>query len=172
MERTELIFNPGIKSFDWSNDGTKLVYCTSSEVRPIKIDGSSDTLVLTISSLESVSWRNGGRIAFVTTAGTDKYLSLIYADGSGRLELAAAASVTTPQISALNTNEVIGLNGTTIASVDVSAVTPTLVTIKSSCAGDRLQLSPDASQLTYSKTNESTGVYLLNIATGVETKLK
>ena len=46
LETVELAFNPGIKSFDWSNDGTKIVYCTTQEVRTVNIDGSGDTLVV------------------------------------------------------------------------------------------------------------------------------
>ena len=37
LEKTELVFSPGIKSFDWSSDATRIVYCTTPEVRTIKL---------------------------------------------------------------------------------------------------------------------------------------
>ncbi|MFH1683265.1 MAG: hypothetical protein ABIA67_00135 [Candidatus Margulisiibacteriota bacterium] len=172
LETVELAFNPGIKSFDWSDDGTQLVYCTSDEVRTIDIDGFNDSLVVADSNIEFVSWRYGTRIAFVRTSGSDKILSLINANGTGRINMTAAASVDLPQISATNTNEVFGIAGGSLAKVDVSAVTPATTEVKASFTGELPRLSPDATKVTYSKSGETTGVYSLEIATGTETEVK
>lgn len=170
VEKTELAFNPGVKSFDWSDDGTKLVYCTTGEIRTIKIDGTGDTLVLAVNNLQCVSWHYGSRIVFVTTLGSNKLLSLVYADGSGRHDLAAGASVDRPQVSKVNTNEVFGIKGTALAKVNVG--TSALTTVKASFTGAFPRLSPDATKVAYSKTGETSGIYLLDVAAGTETKIK
>ncbi|MBU0672088.1 MAG: hypothetical protein KJ732_03570 [Candidatus Margulisbacteria bacterium] len=172
LELTELAFNPGVKSFDWSNDGTKLVYCTTAEVRTVDIDGGNDTLVTAESNLEFVAWKYGARIAFIRTSGSDKLLSVIYSSGSGRVDLLASASVDLPQISSANTNEVFGINGGNLAKVDVSAGTPATTTVKASFTGVLPRLSPDAANVTYSKSSETSGIYSLAVATGTETNVK
>ncbi|PIS28799.1 hypothetical protein COT42_06975 [Candidatus Saganbacteria bacterium CG08_land_8_20_14_0_20_45_16] len=170
LEQLELAFSPGIKSFDWSNDGIKLVYCTSTEIHTVDINGDNDTLVVADSNLEFVAWKYGGRIAFVRTSGADKILSLIYADGSGRTDLAAASSVDLPQISSTNTDEVYGVVGSTYKKVVVSSrVRSDLI---ASFTGEFPRLSPDTTLLTYSKSTETTGIYLYDLSAGTETQVK
>ncbi|MDD5382722.1 MAG: hypothetical protein PHH60_03600 [Candidatus Margulisbacteria bacterium] len=173
IEKLELAF-AGVQSFDWSNDGTKLVYCTSSEVRTVNINGSNDTLVTQETSVDFVTWKYGGRIAFVHTPGASKILSLIYPDGSGRVDLAAASSVSLPQISAVNTNEVFGKVGDTYIKVNVNTGTTTPV-VTLGFVGELPRLSSTAKQLTYSKSGQSSGVYVLgdvSTATPSEKRLK
>jgi Tol biopolymer transport system component len=171
IEVLELAFNPGIKSFDWSSDGAHLVYCTSDEIRIIDLEGS-DTLVLAQDNLLNVSWKYGSRIAFVYASGADRLLSLVNPDGSGRLDLTAAVSVNYPQISAVNTSLVYGLYQGDLARVDVDAVTPAIQVYGAGFPGDRVRLSPDATTLTYSKAAEKSGIYIMDIATGVETRVR
>ncbi len=168
-ENVEIIFSPRIKSFDWSANGNQLVYCTTNEVRVRDWNdytGATDTLVTAESSLTFVAWQYGGRIAFVHNS----LLSLIYADGSGRLDLSSALSVDKPQISSANTLEVYGLVGTTYVKVDTSALTSTEV--KTSFSGDLPRLSPAADRIVYSKTGTDSGIYILYTATGTEETLK
>jgi hypothetical protein len=172
VEVTQISFPNGIIAFDWSNDGTKLVYCTATEIRTIKSDGTGDTLVVTDAGLTGVTWKYGTLIAFTRTVGSDNLLSVIDSNGANRIDLTAAASVRLPQISAANTNEVFGLNGTTLAKVDVTAGTPALTTIKASFTGALPRLSPDATMVTYSKTSENSGIYALDVATATESKIK
>ncbi|MDD5594461.1 MAG: hypothetical protein PHG97_06965 [Candidatus Margulisbacteria bacterium] len=169
LEKVELSFSPGIKSFDWSSDATRIVYCTTQEVRTIKLDSTGNTLVTAESNLSFVTWKYGARIAFVH--GSPSILSLIYADGTGRLNLAAAASVTKPQISAGNTNEVLGIAGGSFCSVNVSG-TPATTEVFAGFGGDLPRLNPAADTVTYSKAGESSGIYLLNLSAKTESKLK
>ncbi len=171
LGRTELDFIPGVTSFDWSADGTKLVYATSSEVRTIKLDGTADTLVTAESAIGAVAWKYGNRIAFVhgTTA---KVLSLINPTGTNRTDLSAAASVDLPQISSANTNEVFGIAGGSLCSVDVSAGTPATTVVLANCKGALPRIAPAGDKIVYSKITEQSGIYVVNIAAKTETKLK
>jgi len=172
LEKVELRFSPGIKSFDWSPDGTRLVYCTTKEVHTISVSGTADALVTAEANLEFVSWKYGGRIAFVHASGANKILSFINANGAARTNLAAAASVDKPQISSANTNEVYGIAGGSYTKVDVSAGTPATSEVLASFKGELPRLAPTADKVIYSKTGEQSGIYLLDIATKVETKEK
>ncbi|MBN2058062.1 MAG: hypothetical protein JW782_04655 [Candidatus Saganbacteria bacterium] len=171
MELTELAFNPGVVAFDWSSDGTKLVYCTSTEVRTVGTDGSNDTLVTAEANLADVTWKYGNRIAFVRASGGSKLLSLIRDNGTNRTDLSSSESVDLPQISASNADEIYGVSSGDLVMVDVGGV-PARSVIKADFPGVLPRLSPDAATLTYSKSSESTGIYVLNIATGAETKVK
>ena len=171
IEHLELAFNPGIVSFDWSNSGTSLVYCTPDEIRLIDLEGA-DTLVLAQDNLVHVSWKYGSRIAFVYASGSDDLLSMINPDGSGRLDMTASASVNYPQISAADTSFVYGIYQGDLARVDVDAVAPTLQVFGSDFPGDRVRLSPDATTVTYSKAGETSGIYIMDIASGVETQVR
>lgn len=174
LARIDHIFSSGIKSFDWSSDGLSIVYCTTSEVRTMELDGSNDTLVTAEANIAFVSWKYGNRIAFVRTSGSDNLLALINPDGSGRTDLVAASSVGIPQISPTNTNEVYGLVGDSYKKVNVNTTTRTDV-VALGFEGEVPRLAPDGRQLTYSKTNEATGIYVLNdvtSATPTETKIK
>lgn len=170
FDKIELAFNPGIKSFDWSADGAKLVYCTTREVRTINVGGTGDSLVTAESNLNFVAWKYGGRIAFVHGS----LLSLIYADGSGRIDLAAAASVDRPQISATNTSEVFGLAGGSYCKVDVSVATPATSEILAGCSGDLPRLNATANKVIYSKidSGEQSGIYALDLTAKTEAKIK
>lgn len=175
LEAVELRFIPGIKAFDWSNDGTKLVYCTTTEVRTIDIDGANDTLVTAEADLEFVSWKYGNRIAFVRNLGTDKLLSLINPTSKARVDIAAGASVDLPQISSADTNEVYGVvddpqTHRYYAKVNVNTGLKTIIT--SVMDGSLPRLSPDATKLTYSKTGENSGVYVYNLTTSSESQVK
>lgn len=173
VEKLELVFSPGIKAFDWSNDGSQLVYCTSTEVRIIDNDGSNDTLVTAEANLEFVSWKYGNRIAFVRTSGTDTLLSVIYPNGSGRIDLTAAASVGLPQISATNTNEVFGTISGGYAKTNVNTATRTNV-MATGFAGVLPRLAADGKQLTYDKSGQTSGIYTIpdvNAATPTESEV-
>lgn len=173
LREIQLSFYPKIKSFDWSNDGNKIVYCTSTEVRTRDwndFTGASDQLVTAEAGLEFVSWKNGGRIAFIYTSGGSKRLALIYPDGSGRTDLAAGLTVEYPQISSANTNEVFGVAGPSLVKVDVNAAASTEV--MAAFAGQLPRLSPDASLVTYDKAAQDSGVYVCRVATGTEEAVK
>jgi Tol biopolymer transport system component len=120
----------------------------------------------------AVAWKYGNRIAFSYLSGSDNLLSLINSDGSGRKDIAAGASVSYPQISSANTNEVYGISTTTYAKVDVSAVSPARTVIKSGFNGLHPSISPDGSKVAYSKSGEDSGIYLLDLTAGTETKIK
>ena len=171
LEVVELSFSPGIKSFDWANNGTSLVYCTTQEVRTVDVDGSNDSLVVADSNIEFVAWQTGGRIAFVHESGGNKILSLIRQNGGGRIDMSAAASVDLPQISSVNTNEVYGVAGDAYKKVNVNTSAVSDI-VASGFEGALPRLSPDASMITYSKTDEVTGVYTLLVSNEVETKVK
>lgn len=160
VEILELVFSPGIKAFDWSKDGSQLVYCTSTEVRVIANDGGNDTLVTAEANLEFVSWKYGDRIAFVRSSGSDKLLSVIYANGTGRIDLAAAASVDLPQISATNTNEVYGTISGGYAKTNVNTATRTNI-VATGFTGALPSLASDGKQLTYSKSGQTSGIYVI-----------
>ena len=172
LEKTELSFSPGIKSFDWSSDGTRFVYCTTREVHTILITGTGDTLVTPESNLSFVAWKYGNRIAYVHSSEADTILSLIYPDTTGQINLAVAASVDIPSISSLNTNEVYGIAGGSYCKVDVSAGTPATTEVLASFTGVVPRLSADAATVVYKKTGESSGIYTLTIATPTQTKIK
>jgi hypothetical protein len=172
LEKVELVFDPGVKSFDWSNDGTKLVYCTTREVRIVDRDGDNDTLVTAEADLEFVTWKYGTRIAFVRASGSDKLLSSINSDGSGRADLTAANSVDLPQISSADNTIVYGIAGGNFCSIDTDTpATPTVIS-QAAFSGVLPRLSPDASIVTYSKSGEQSGVYILYTGTGTEETVK
>jgi dipeptidyl aminopeptidase/acylaminoacyl peptidase len=171
LARIELTFVPGVSSFDWSSDGTKLVYSTSTEVRITNLDGTGDALVTAESAISAVAWKAGNRIAFVHGA-TNKVLSLVYPANGNRQDLAVAASVDMPQISSANTNEVFGVAGGKYCSVDVSAGTPATTEVLANFKGALPRISPAGDTVVYSKIGESSGIYLLNIAGKTETKIK
>ena len=173
LDLVELAFT-GVKSFDWNNDGTKLVYCTSTEVRTIDIDGNNDALVTAEANLEFVSWKYGTRIVYVRTVGLSKECALISSSDGGKRVL---GDLDLAQVSGANTNEVYGVVNTSTATefwkADVSGATTVLAQITAPTLQAVLpRLSPDATLFAYSKVNETSGVYTLNIGTGVETEVK
>jgi hypothetical protein len=165
IDLVELAFNPGIRSFDWSNNGAQLVYCTTSEVRTINVDGSNDTLVTAVASPEFVTWKYGTRIAYVHDTDLGKVLSLV-----GGPDFAVSASVDKAQISSVNNNVLYGIAGTSYSSVEVGATTAT--PILASFAGDLPRLNATADKVVYDKAGEQSGVYVLDLATKIETKIK
>lgn len=173
MQKVVLLFSPKkVRSFDWSDDGNKIVYCTSNEVRVRNWDdynGTTDVLVTSESELKFVSWKYGKRIAF--TYGSPEVMSLVYEDGSNRINL-PAASVSCPQISAVNTNEVYGIANGAYCLVDASSSSPAIVEVLTNFKGELPRLSPDAKYVVYSKKDEDSGIYLLNINAKSETKIK
>ncbi|OGB89652.1 hypothetical protein A2625_05930 [candidate division WOR-1 bacterium RIFCSPHIGHO2_01_FULL_53_15] len=172
----ELAFNPGIVSFDWSNNALKIVYVTTTEVHTVNLDGTGDTAVETgLTDVSFVTWKYGTKVAFVHVSGGNSILSLKNGDGTGaRTDLAVAASVNKPQISSANTNLIYGIAGGALCSVDISAGTPATTEVLGSFAGELPRLSPDATKVVYSKASEDTGVYLIDLtaATKAETKIK
>ena len=176
MEEFVLNFDNPIKSFDWSSDGDQIVYCTTQEVRLRNWNDfvGADTLVTAESNLSFVSWQYGGRIAFVSSPASVETLSLIYSDGSGRLDLTGEAFVDLPQISSSNTNEVFGKVRASYCKVDISVVPPTTSEVKTSFTGVLPRLSPDATQIVYSKTGETSGiyVYVMDVTPEAETEIK
>jgi len=171
LNKVELAFPSGVAAFDWSSDGTKLAYCTTSEVHTIKVDGSADTLVTAEADISFVSWKYGNQIAFVHTAGGSKLLSLIV-PGGARTDMAAGASVDKPQISAISNNIIYGIGGSSYCSVDISLGTPATTEVLPAFRGDLPRLSPDATKAVYSKVGEQSGIYLLDVNTKVETQIK
>lgn len=152
----------------------KLVYCTTQEVHTVNFNGTGDVLVTAEANLESVTWRYGGRIAFVHSTAAGKVLSLIYPDKSGRADKAVNASVDKPQISSLDTNEVYGIAGGSYCKVNVNAATPATAEVYANFKGDLPRLSPAADKVVYSKTNENSGIYVLDLSVTpkVESKIK
>jgi len=171
IDLIELSFNPGIKSFDWSSDARKIVYCTATEVRTVNIDGTSDTLVTAESGVTFVSWKYGNRIAFVTQLAGGKQFSLIYPDGSGLMTVFNLSTVDIPQISPVNTNEVFGISGQNYYRIEIGFPYPPTI-IKTNFTGSLPRISPDATKVVYSKTGERSGVYSLDLTTGLETQIK
>ncbi len=169
-ETIEINFSPRIKSFDWSNDGSQLVYCTTREVHTIDRDGYNDTLITAEANLEFVTWKYGNRIAFVSSTEAGKILSLINPNTKARDDLAVADSVDLPQISRIDTNVIYGISGGSLASLEVSS--ETLTTVKASFTGRFPRLSPDADMVVYDKVGEDSGVYVLDLASGAETQVK
>ena len=176
LDRVELKFVPGILSFDWSGDAKKLVYCTATEIHTLNLDGTGDTAVLTgQTALTFVSWKYGTRIAYTHTDTNGKtVLSFVKADGTGQVDLAAAASVDRPQISAVNANLVYGLGGGgAYCSVDSSlGAAATTTEVAAAFKGQLPRLNPAGNKVTYSKAGEQSGIYLLDLTTGLETKVK
>lgn len=174
LAKVELSFSPGIRSFDWSDDGKKLVYCTTSEVHTINLDGTGDTAVVTgLTNVTFVSWKYGSKIAYVHTVGSDTILSLVKADGTGQVDMAAAASVAKPQISSANNSIIYGLAGGSFCSVDVSAGTPVTTEVVPNFKGSLPRLDPTGTKATYDKLSiENSGLYVLDLGTKVETKIK
>lgn len=173
MKEVELLFSSTkIKSFDWSNDGNKIVYCTTNEVWIRDWNdyaGTTATRVATASDLTFVTWKYGDRIAAVSTSeGT----FLVSSTGGSKQPLVGAGIVVDkPQISSTNTNEVFGIMGGNYVKVNANtrAITNTIV---SNFTGILPRLSPDATRVTYSKTGEDSGIYILYTATGTEETVK
>jgi hypothetical protein len=174
LAKVELNFSPGIISCDWSNTGTQLVYCTTSEVHTINLDGTGDTAVVTgLTNVTYVAWKYGTKIAYVHTVGSDTILSLINANGTGNVDMPAAASVEKPQISAANNNLIYGLAGGSFCSVDVSAGTPVTTEVVANFKGQVPRLDPTGATATYDKLIiENSGLYALDLTTKAETKIK
>lgn len=176
LETAELLFSPGIKSFDWSNNSLQFVYCTTTEVRVRDWNdytGTTDTLVTAETSLECVAWKYGAKIAFIHNTTAGKVLSLIKADGTARVDLAVAASVNKPQISPLGTNVVVyGLNSGGYCSVDTSAASPALTVILASCAADLPRLNAAGDKVVYDKAGQTSGIYVLDLGTKTESQIK
>ncbi|MFA6430836.1 MAG: hypothetical protein WCV91_00410 [Candidatus Margulisiibacteriota bacterium] len=172
LEQAQLIFSPGVVSFDWSNTATQFVYCTSNEVHTINIDGTNDTRILTQENLQFVTWKFGAKIIFVYTSGTDTLMGSMNADGTGRLNFAAGATVAKPQITRTNTNLIYGISGGSFCSVDISVGAPATTEVLANYKGSVPRLAYDADVVVYSKTGEQSGIYLLNIAAKTETKIK
>lgn len=179
MERTELTFVPGIKAFDWSSDGTKLVYCTSTEIRTVSIYGTNDTLVTAESDLEFVSWKYGNKIAFIRNLATYNDMSFINEDGTGRVTSSfsyAPERPNWPQFSPTNTDVVYYLNPNNLGQNHciryyVTSATAEVVSTSYINAAS-LRVSPTADLVAYSKTAEATGIYALDVTTAVESKIK
>jgi hypothetical protein len=172
LDRVELKFSPGIVSFDWSDDAKKLVYCTATEIHTVNIDGTGDTTVLTGTDLTFVTWKYGARIAYTHTVSGNTVLSFVRADGTNQADMTAAASVDRPQISAVNTNLVYGIGGGSYCSVDTSVGTPATTEVLASFRGQLPRLNPAANKVTYSKTGQQSGIYLLDLTTKAETTVK
>jgi len=171
LEMAELVFSPGIKSFDWSDDGQRIVYCTTREVRVRNwndFTGVTDTLVTPEVNLSFVSWKYGDMIAYVSTS---KGTFLIRSNGTGHSPLLTAGTVVDkPQVSKQDGNLIYGTMNDRYVEVNVSGGTTSEVL--ANFAGELPRLSPDATKATYSKAGEESGIYILNIVAKVETKIK
>ena len=176
LNNIEIAFDPGIVCFDWSNNGSKLVYCTAQEIRTRDWNdflGTTDKLITTEANISFVAWKYGDRIAFVYSSGGSKLLSLITPDGLTRTDQPANLALDRPQISPFDNDDIYGVAGAYYARLDVSAGTVT--NLAANFTGDLPRLSPDGRSAVYSKTNEDSGVYLLKdvtTAAPTETKIK
>ena len=63
---------------------------------------------------------------------------------------------------------VYGISGNNFCSVDTDAATPDTTTISILFGGELPRLSPDAALVTYSKSGEESGIYIMYTATGTE----
>jgi len=172
--RVELLFDPRLISFDWSSNGNRLVYCTTNEVRIRDWNdfiGSTDTLVIAQNGLEFIAWKYGNMIAFTYTDTSGNHLSLIYPDGSGRLDLAVAASVTKPSINPANTFEVYGLAGGSYCLVTYNAASPATTEVKANCRANTPRLDPTGAKALYNKVGEQSGLYTLDLTSQIETEV-
>ncbi|MCU0641165.1 MAG: hypothetical protein MUC35_03635 [Candidatus Margulisbacteria bacterium] len=169
LNKIEMVFNPGIKAIDWTNVAGKLVYCTTREIRTITLDGT-DTLVATVADLSFVTWKNGTKLAYVHTVGGVDVLSLT--DGVTTTDLPAAAFVDKPQISAANTAMIYGLSGSSYCSVDTSVGSPATTEVLASCKADLPRLNQAGDKVVYDRAGEQTGIYILDLTTKAETKIK
>jgi len=169
MKELELTFYPKIKSFDWSDDGNQIVYCTTNEVKVRDwndFNGATEQVVTAEANLEFVSWMYGNRIAFVYTSGGNKRLSLINPASKARTDLSAAVALDAPQISPSDTNTVYGIAGAKYVSVNTN--TEVSLEVASSFTGLLPRISPDGDMITYSKSGEDSGVYIMYTASGTE----
>ncbi len=172
MKELELTFYPKIKSFDWSDNGDKIVYCTTNEVKTRDwndFNGATEQVVTnTEKDLDFVSWMYGNnRIVFVSTSeGT----FLINPNGTNRNALVGSGVVVDkPQISP-DTTKVYGIMGGSYVEVIISSGATSEVA--SGFAGELPRISPDGSMVTYSKAGEESGVYIMYLATGTEETVK
>jgi len=171
MDESVILFSPErVRAFDWSPSGDKIVYCTSSEVRVRnwnEYNGVSDQLVTAEADVKFVSWKYGNLIAF--TYGSPEALSLISEDGLTRKDLPGLA-VSYPQILPADTNIIYGINEGKLCKVTISPATSEVVV--ENFKGNLPQISPDGKYLVYDKVGEESGIYLLDLTTKAETKIK
>ncbi|MBU0630243.1 MAG: hypothetical protein KKC80_04915 [Candidatus Margulisbacteria bacterium] len=177
LTRAEMVFDDAsrIRSFDWSADGNKLVFCNDTGVVTRNWNdytGATDTVIIPQTGVEFVTWKYGNRIAFVYTDTTGRHLSVINSDGSGRVDLPAAAMLEKPQVSPIATNEVYGIAGGSYCKIDLNDAAPATAEILAKFRGELPRISPTGDVVVYSKTGAQSGIYSLNLTTKVESTLK
>jgi hypothetical protein len=171
LNKIELTFDPGIKSFDWSNDAKKLVYCTSTEVHTINLDGTGDAAIVTgATDISFVTWKFGTKVAYVNSVASVPTLSLMNGDGTGIVTNLTGAFVNYPQISSVNPNLIYGINGGSYCKVDITA--PATVEVKTPFAGNLPRLAQAADIVVYDKTSVASGIFALTLATSAEAQIK
>lgn len=170
MTEFELNFYPKIKSFDWSDDGNQIVYCTTSEVKVRDwndFNGSTEQTVTSEADLDFVSWMYGNRIAVVSSS---KGTFLINSNGTNRDALVGSGVVIDiPQISP-DATKVYGVMGNSYVEVTISSGATSEVA--ASFTGELPRISPDGSMVTYSKSGEDSGIYIMYTAGGTEETVK
>ncbi|OGC30924.1 hypothetical protein A2346_05950 [candidate division WOR-1 bacterium RIFOXYB12_FULL_52_16] len=177
LTRAEMVFDDAsrIRSFDWSADGNKLVFCNDTGLVTRNWNdytGATDTAVVAQTGVEFVTWKYGNRIAFVYTDGTGRHLSVINSDGTGRVDLPAAAMLDKPQVSPIATNEVYGIAGGSYCVINLNDASPATAEIMTKFRGELPRIAPNGSMVVYGKTGQQSGVYSLNLSTKVESTIK
>lgn len=177
LTRAEMVFDNAsrIRSFDWSADGTKLVFCNDTGVIARNWNdytGATDTTVVAQTGVDFVTWKYGNRIAFVYTDSGARHLAVINSDGTNRINLPAGATLEKPQFSPVTTNEVYGLAGGSYCKVDVDAASPATSEILANFKGELPRMAPNGGSVVYSKSGAQSGIYSLNLSTKVESTIK
>src|SRR3989339_554936 len=156
--------------FSPTSEGYKIVYTNSSnELRLTDIDGSVDALITT--EAESVAWRVGDKIVFVTSTGTQSALTVssISLDGTNIQYLKEFAG--DPQI-LNNAEEVIYRGvGNEIRKIGLNGSDDLL--LFSDYEVNSLKLSFDNTKIVGGELQQSdiNGVYVTDISTGLTTQL-
>lgn len=161
-ERT-VTFPLRIKSFDWSASAEKVIYCTTSEVRVKDLGSSEDLLITAETGIESVGLKYGMRIVAAGSSEGIRRCFSILLNGTGRVDYVAALEQ--PQINGGNTGEAFGILDGKLVKINLTSGVTTEIYASFSNI-DNFSLSPDGTLAAFSRTNETTGVYVLNLATG------
>ncbi|MFA6169835.1 MAG: hypothetical protein WCW67_03990 [Candidatus Margulisiibacteriota bacterium] len=177
LTRAEMVFAAAsrIRSFDWSADGTKLVFCNDTGVVTRNWNdytGATDTTVVAQAGVDFVTWKYGNRIAFVYADGGVRHLAVINSDGTNRVNLPAGATLEKPQFSPVSTNEVYGIASGSYCVVDIDAAAPATSEIMANFKGELPRMAPTGDIVVYSKTGAQSGIYSLNLSTKVESTIK
>ena len=157
---------PNATSFDWNPTGDGLVYSnTAGEIHAITLTGA-DTVVLAASSVESVAFKYGARIAYTYRDGTQSKLASVDTNG-GSLINTGVAGVTNLCISMVNSSEVCGLQSGAYIKLNMSTAVAT--TLIASFSGNGPRLAPTADKVVFEKDS---ALYTQDLVGGAAVKIK